>query len=71
MIDLDISHIDHMYISSKVLKRFWLSMNIVLIYLYQENVLAGLVTEQKVKLRLCAFDDIFSKKVIFAYKLLS
>ena len=36
-----------------------------------KNILAGLIAESKVILRMCAFDDICSKKLIFAYNVLS
>ena len=35
-----------------------------------KNILAGLIAESKVILRMCAFDDICSKKLIFAYNVL-
>ena len=36
-----------------------------------KNILAGLIAESKVILRMCAFDDICSKKLIFAYNVQS
>ena len=71
MIILDISHVNHMYISLEFFEKILTFNEHRFHSSISKNVLAGLITEPKAKLRLCAFDDICSKKLIFAYNLLS
>ena len=67
MIILDISHVNHMYISLEFFEKILTFNEHRFHSSISKNILAGLIAESKVILRMCAFDDICSKKLIFAY----
>ena len=71
MIILDISRVNYMYILLEFYENIMTFNEHRFHSSISKNVLAGLIAEPKVMLILCAFDDICSKKLIFAYNLLS
>ena len=71
MITLDISHVNDMYISLEFFEKILTFNEHRFHSSISKNALARLIAKPKVKLRLCAFDDICSKKLIFAYNVLS